>query len=54
MPTTRSSKRYTIIPNGLSEEEVDSSESEDESTINEQSSSSEENDVEEIVQKGPP
>ena len=65
MPTTRSSKRYTVIPNGLSEEEVNSSDSEDEistikrislhaSTTNEQSSLSEESDVEEVVQKGPP
>ncbi|CAF1588696.1 unnamed protein product [Didymodactylos carnosus] len=65
MPTTRSSKRHTVIPNGLSEEEVDSSESEDEistikrtslheSTMSEQSSSSEESDVEEVVQKAPP
>ncbi|CAF5228949.1 unnamed protein product [Rotaria magnacalcarata] len=30
MPNTRSFNRYTIIPNGSSEEEVDSPESEDE------------------------
>jgi hypothetical protein len=65
MPNTRSSKRHTIIPNGLSEEGVDSSESEDEMgkirralvkdlTINENSSSSEEDDVEETKQEGPP
>ncbi|CAF5223237.1 unnamed protein product, partial [Rotaria magnacalcarata] len=29
MPNTRSFNRYTIIPNGSSEEEVDSPESED-------------------------
>jgi hypothetical protein len=65
MPNTRSSKRHTSIPNGLSEQEVDSSESEDEMikvrrallqnlTIEENSSSSEEDDVEETKQKGPP
>ncbi|CAF1530389.1 unnamed protein product [Rotaria sp. Silwood1] len=30
MPNTRSSNRYIVIPNGLSEEEMDTSESEDE------------------------
>jgi hypothetical protein len=30
MPTTRSSKRQSIVPNGLSEEEVDLSDSDDE------------------------
>ena len=60
MANTRSSKRHPVIPNGLSEEESDSSESEDEmnmakrslskdSTSNEGSSSSEEWDDEPIV-----
>ncbi|CAF1429375.1 unnamed protein product [Adineta ricciae] len=44
MPTTRSSKRHSVVPNGLSEEEVQSSDSEDE--IKE--------DVEVIKQASPP
>ncbi|CAF1405413.1 unnamed protein product [Rotaria sordida] len=65
MPTTRSSKQQSIVPNGLSEEEVDSSDSEDEISkvrhvlsknllINKESSSSEEDDIEEIKQASPP
>ena len=65
MPNTRSSKRHTVVPNGLSEEEGYSSESDDEMskvrhalsqdlTISESSSSSEEDDVEEIKQASPP
>ncbi|CAF4509013.1 unnamed protein product, partial [Didymodactylos carnosus] len=61
MTNTRSSKRYPVVPNGLSEEEVDSSESEDEmdavkrsllneSTSDDQSSSSEEDYSEAISQ----
>ena len=61
MTNTRSSKRYPVIPSGLSEEELDSSESEDEldvvkrrlldkSTSNDQSSSSEECSSAEISQ----
>ncbi len=61
MPTTRSSKRQSIVPNGLSEEEVDSSNSEDEINkvrhvlpknllINKESSSTEEDDIEETKQ----
>ncbi|CAF3853099.1 unnamed protein product [Rotaria sp. Silwood1] len=60
MPNTRSSNRYIVIPNGLSEEEMDTSESEDEIgavqhvlqdklKINEDNSSSEASDVEEMV-----
>jgi hypothetical protein len=65
MLTTRNSKRHAIIPNGLSDEEVQSSESEDEINkvrhvlsknilIDKKSSSSEEDDVEETKQAGPP
>ncbi|CAF3223249.1 unnamed protein product [Rotaria sp. Silwood2] len=65
MPTTRSSKRQSIVSNGLSEEEVDSSDSEDEISkvrhvlsnnllINKESSSSEEDDIEETKQASPP
>ena len=65
MPTTRSSKRQSIVPNGLSEEEVDSSDSEDEISkvrhilsknllINKKPSSSEEDDIEETKQASPP
>ncbi|CAF5119415.1 unnamed protein product, partial [Rotaria sp. Silwood1] len=44
MPTTRSSKRQSIVPNGLSEEEVDSSDSKDEIK----------DDIEETKQASPP
>jgi hypothetical protein len=66
MPYTRSSKRHTVFPNGFSEEEIDSSHSaEDEMNkikrnlalklqINEKSSSSEESEIEETKQLGPP
>ncbi|CAF1094970.1 unnamed protein product [Rotaria sp. Silwood1] len=65
MPTTRNSKRHTSIPNGLSDEEVHSSESEDEINkvrhvlsknilTNKNSSSSEEDDAEETKQAGSP
>ena len=65
MPTTRSSKGQSIVPNGLSEEEIDSSDSEDEISkvrhvlsknllINRESSSNEEDDIEQTKQASSP